>query len=215
MRYTFLPFTLVFSMISAPAIAQSVRWMPEMNLPGKLDAFLTTTKNATVRKQPLGSFAGGGTATFTALIASDPANPAAKVKGLEVRLRDQQQEATVYLDQDSLKSFQEALASLLDVQRFVAEHLEEYDSTELTKPNWVPAVNQVVGPAKQKAERAMVLFAGWYFKEKETSFGVVLGCFAAPGRESSRGHGTFHFPNATLDNLIEIIASSREFLKAN
>src|SRR5258708_6531943 len=74
--------------------------------PSVLGAFLMRVANASVRKKEVGVITGSNTdrATFTAIVAWDPANPAVKVKGLEVRLVEGDLKGTVYIDDDKDES---------------------------------------------------------------------------------------------------------------
>jgi hypothetical protein len=223
-------------MMCGPSAAQQTELFLEYNLPGRLDSFLKATPNASLATKALGKLAGfqdglmgaeshvarkaDVTATFTAVAASSPADPSLKAKGIEVRFEyldehgDKKPYEVVYLDEDGLLPFQDRLGELVEIQTFALRHLQDFRPDEFPTCHVEPVINRVRGAEQilgQKADKAFVLVAGWYWKAGETSVGVAETGVCI---HSNPGVASF-FPSATLHELIEMVAKGRAFLAAN
>lgn len=219
-----------------PYAAQQTELVPDYNLPGRLDSFLKAVPNASLATKALGKLAGfqddvmdgetqitrraDVTATFTAVAASSPVDSSLKAKGIEARFEylDEHGEhktfQLVYLDEEGLPNFHYALGELAEIQSFALTHLHDFQPDEFPTCGVVPAINHVTGAEEilhQKAAKAFVLNAGWYWEADETGVGVAesgVCLHAAPGVAS-------FFPGSTLKQLIEIVAKGRAFLAAH
>lgn len=187
--------------------------------PSVLGAFLVRVPNASVRKKEVGVLTGSNTdrATFTAIVAWDPANPSVKVKGLEVRLVEGDRKGTVYVDDDKqeppeggLEEFQRDLTRLVQRKQELIKRCREGDQTACNEPGITApgtartnARNRDVASQDQHYIWYGVMDAGWYGGAK----GVVIG--------SGSPDIDVRLPGADLDDVVKAIAAGRAFLDAN
>lgn len=182
--------------------------------PGLLESFLKRHPDAVLTKRLLGTLEGRGAtkATFTAVVASDPADPATKVKGLVVQLEDGDRKATVYVDddrdeamhEDSLWEFQRRLERLPDKDKA----LEYWRRAGSANSEWTfggIAHNRPADSPRYCCPRNGVLGVGWYKHGEEV--GVVIDALD-PFR-------LFYFPGLEMAKVVEMVAAGRAFLNAN
>jgi len=187
--------------------------------PGLLETFLDRHPDAVLVKKALGTLEGreGTRATFTAVVASDPADPASKAKGLVVQFEHADRKATAYIDddrdeeihQDSLRQFQESL--------------ERMPKKDEAGGNWRPAGStnskqtfsldwDFGGHAENRqgdstsycCPRFAAITIAWYKRGEELGlviFGPHLGMFWFPGDQRAQ--------------VVEMVAAGRAFLNAN
>ena len=184
-----------------------------------LGAFLKRVANASVRKKEVGVLTGSNTdrAKFTAIVAWDPANPAVKVKGLEVRLVEGDLKVTVYIDDDkeepphgSLVEFQDLLTQLVRRKEEVIKRCHEGDEKAcnepgITSPGFVTtgALNRSAPSQSEYYPRFTILNAGWY--------GGAKGVLIVSGNPAI----DVRLPGVDLDDVVKAIAAGRAFLDAN
>ena len=111
MRSPTLILIFMFAIQPPSSPAQGVVHVRVENLPGKLEGFLLATPNVSVEKKVMGKLDDIGKATFSAVVATDPATKAQE-RGLLVQLEQGDTKATVYLDQDCLQRLQRSLPGL-------------------------------------------------------------------------------------------------------
>ena len=198
----FLTFSLGFVDQALPA--QEITHIRIENMPGKLESFLLATPNASLNRKVMGTLEFPGRATFTATIATNPSTQA-KEKGLEVQVEEGDLKTVAYLDEDCLKRLEKAISSLIRTQQHVSEHLKEYSTPDLERPQVTTAYNQVPG-SDEHTEKAGVMQVGFYGHEE--GFGVYLGVSWSRVRPG----GQFYFPKATLTDLLKIIQATNVFL---
>jgi hypothetical protein len=174
--------------------------------PGLLETFLADHPDAVLTKRELGTLEGRGAtrATFTAVVASDPADPTKKVKGLEVHLEDGVHKATLYLDddrgeetpQDSLRAFQQGLDRWADKDK-VLEYWRSDGRGESYRDLVISVPNRLGGHA--------VIDVGWYKHGEE--LGVAIASLSP--------RVWYYFPGVELAEVVKIIAAGRAFLDSN
>lgn len=174
------------------------------NIPGKLESFLIATPNASLNRKVMGTLEFPGRATFTATIATNPSTQA-KEKGLEVQVEEGELKTVVYLDEDCVKRLEKSIPSLIKIQQYASEHLNENSSQDLKRPHVSTAYNQVPG-SEEHAEKAGIMEVGFYGHEE--GFGVYL--YVSGGRVHRSGQ--LYFPKATLTDLLKIIQATNTFL---
>lgn len=200
------------SMNKAQALASGLSNAPP---PGLLETFLGQHPDANLNKELLGRLEGreGTRATFTALVASDPADPAIKVGGLEVQLENGKvrqengtRNATAYLDDDrefghdNLKEIQENLARFSDKDK--APENCRYDGDNYG--DWGATLMNRRADSTRYWPRSPALKIGWY---RQGGVGLVI--------TSVDPDAWFYFPGAELSEVIKMIAKGRAFLDAN
>lgn len=186
--------------------AQLSRTILVQDEPGKLETFLLSIPNTSVKEQPLGALPApeDRIAKFTTIVAEHPLSKK-KAKGLKVQLKDGEHADVVYLDEEGLKEWQHRLISLVAGERFFEEHLDSFSASEVEKPAVSFAINQ--SPAT--GEFYAALGVGSY--RSDGRFGVYLH---APW-------GTHHhslqlwLPNASTSHVVDLVTVGNAFLQAN
>jgi len=184
--------------------------------PGLLESFLKRRPDAIVTKKLLGTLEGqeGTKATFTAIVASDPANPAMKAKGLEVSLEDEYLKATAYLDDDraegsrggSLGDFQAQLERLAKKDEVLGNWLSSgQDHIYMERGMFSVVANRPGDSPTYGPPRYSAFQVGWYKRGGE--IGVHIYCFNPVG--------SFYFPGVEMGKVAEMVAAGRAFLNAN
>jgi hypothetical protein len=195
--------------VSCAASAQDALVIRGVYKPGRLESFLIANPGATLTKQKLGEFAAPTTATFTAIVVSDPVTKA-KLSGLEVRFRGADQ-VTVYLDDDSVKRLRGAVTSLQQSQLFDEEHRGEKSPADLAITRVTSVYNDYtkwVRPDGQ-TETAGILHVGYYWHEG--GFGVYLAPVWGVNHQSAE----LRYPTASLTDLSQILLATSAFLNSN
>ena len=234
MRNWLVVFTVATSMMHAQAGAQQTEPNVAAQLPSRLDSFLMANPGATRTTKFLRSLTGVGdvwdtetnlvrqaqiTASFTAILASLPGSSTIKEKGLEVRIDylgnhgEQRVLRRMYIDEDILDQFEDELGRLLRAERdWQHQHPLGYRTESEHPPCGISpaAVNLSNAPEHQgdDSRRRMPLGAGWYWKIDPAGDEPV-------GRVCLQVSGEYYFPQAKLEQLIEIVAKGRAFLAAN
>jgi len=209
-----LTLVLMLALPGTESQSQEPTWQPSV-----LGDFLTRIENASVRKKEVGVLIGSNkdSATFTAIVAWDPANRAAKVSGIEVRLEQGDRKGAVYIDDDkeesprgSLEEFQQLLTQLARRKDEFIRRCREGEQTAcnepgITAPGYVTAgaMNRDAFAQHEYDKRVTVFSAGWYGGAK----GVLLNC---PGCDVE-----VRFEGVGLDEVVKAIAAGRAFLNAN
>ncbi len=194
----------------AAASAQVELVIREEYKPGKLESFLVATPSATLVQKEFGKFISPTTATFTAIVASDPVTKVT-LSGLEVRFQGTDQTITVYLDEDCIKRLQKSVASLEKSQQFAQEHLREKSSADLATPHVTIAYNDSTKftNADGQTETAAILHVGYY--GYDGGFGVYL----APVWGVDHHGAQFYYQTASLSDLSKILSATSSFLSSN
>jgi hypothetical protein len=217
-----LVFGVATAMMQAQAGAQQTGPNVAAQLPSCLESFLTANPGATRTTKLLRSLTGVGdvwdtetnlvrqaqiTAIFTAMLASLPGDSTVREKGLEVRIEylgnhgEQRLLRRIYIDEDILDQFDDELGRLLQLERdWQHQHPLGY-RTESEHP---PCGSSPAG----RRGKALPLSAGWYWKVDPAGDEPV-------GRVCLQVSGEYYFPQAKLEQLIEIVAKGRAFLAAH
>jgi len=183
--------------------AQLSRSVHIQNEPGKLETFLLSKQNASIKEQPLGALPApeDTIARFTGIVAEDPLSKN-KAKGLKVELKNGEHADVVYLDEEGLKELQQRLIAQMGSQRFLQEHLDKFSPSDLE-------VNHAVNQSPATGEWYAPLVVGFY--RNGDHFGVYLN---APW-------GTRHqdvqlrLADANTGQVVDLLAKARAFLQAN
>ncbi|MGA9055421.1 MAG: hypothetical protein WB763_02810 [Terriglobia bacterium] len=183
--------------------AQLSRSVHIQNEPGKLETFLLSKPNASIKEQPLGALPApeDTIARFTGIVAEDPLSKN-KAKGLKVELKNGEHADVVYLDEEGLKELQQRLIAQMGSQRFLQEHLDKFSPSDLE-------VNHAVNQSPATGEWYAPLVVGFY--RNGDHFGVYLN---APW-------GTRHqdvqlrLADANTGQVVDLLAKARAFLQAN
>jgi len=184
--------------------AQLSRSVHIQNEPGKLETFLLSKPNASIKEQPHGALPApeDPIAGFTGLVAEDPLSKN-KAKGLKVELKNgEHADVVVYLDEEGLKELQQRLIAQMGSQRFFREHLDKFSPSDLE-------VNHAVNQSPATGEWYAPLVVGFY--RNGDHFGVYLN---APW-------GTRHqdvqlrLADANTGQVVDLLAKARAFLQAN
>jgi hypothetical protein len=192
--------------------------------PSTLKNFLLHTKNATVVGKEVGVFTGIGKdkATFTAIVAWDPHQPAVKVKGIEVHLQEGGREWAVYLDDDkedathcNLVEFQEDLIRLARLKQKLTERCTAGYEASCNQPGLTApgcASTSVTNRSEPTQDgyypRDSVMGAGFCGSGRA----VLINC-AIP-RAGDPGIAVM-LPGADLNDVVKAIAGGKAFLDAN
>ena len=213
MKNTGLLVLVAASMTSSPYLAaQSCPRVADE--PGLLASFLRCNRGAATQRNFVGGLEspGGAKAILIAIVAWDPAKPAIKVSGVEVRLEEGTRKGTIYLDhdqdqeseRDSLRDFQNDLARITDKDNAV-QYWRIHDPAAAEWVTTVGATNRsellVPGGGHGYVPRDTVLSAGWY--KRGDQVGLTIEC---------RGW-YYYFPNVSVTKLVDIIAAARDFLE--
>jgi hypothetical protein len=185
--------------------AQLSRSVHIQNEPGKLETFLLSKPNASIKEQTLGALPApeDTIARFTGIVAEDPLSKN-KAKGLKVEVKNGEHADVVYLDEEGLKELQQRLIAQMGSQRFFQEHLDKFSSSDLGV-----GVNHAVNQSPATGEWYAPLVVGFY--RNGDYFGV---CLNAPW-------GTRHqdvqlwLPDANTGQVVDLLAKARAFLQAN
>ncbi len=166
-----------------------------------IESFLAQRKDAFVTQNRLGILTGRNhtEATFTAIVASDPSDDAVRFKGLKIELHGARGNATEYLDcdrgresgPDSLQEFERRLARLISYKQEMIEHWRSQPLPSSSRGSVIGAPN---------------LNVGWYQHHEEIGVEIAV---------TDSSIGCFYFPNADLQDLLEIVRAGCTFLKAN
>jgi len=236
MRNWLVVFAVTTSMMHAQAGAQQTEPKVAAPLPSRLESFLTANPGATRTTKLLRSLTGVGdvwdtetnlvrqaqiTATFAAILASLPGSSTIKEKGLEIRIEylgnhgEQRLLRRMYIDEDILDQFDEELGRLLQLERdWQHQHPLGYRTESEHPPCGIsPAAVNLSNAAEDQGDdwrrgKALPLTAGWYWKVDPAGDEPV-------GRVCLQVDGEYYFPQAKLEQLIEIVAKGRAFLAAN
>lgn len=202
---------MLIAVCCSTAAAQGVRKRFIPDPPGPLETLLASNPNAPVVKKQAGILVGTnqGKAVFTAIVASSPAAPTVKFKGMEIQITDDGHPYTLYLDyepapptdsKDNFQHFLESLAHLADKNASFKRFYEESpNATEATR--W----GMTTGADFHGAD---ILNIGWWHTEED------MGVRIDGGRRSTIP-GCFYFPGATVAQVIGFINAAREFLVTN
>jgi hypothetical protein len=204
MRNTLLLIGLMVGGVSHPIAGQTA---PPIT-PDRPSLLMTALArcNTCAERNALGTLRNQGTATasFEAVIVSDPVAPEVKVKGLEADLKQGDWHLTIYLDDDradetawdSLKQFQDALARLAGWGDRILDERKKYYIGDSVANRAIP---------DRFTPRLPVLNVGWC---KE---GNVLGVAIDSPSTGPR----FFFPKADIADLRDIVARGRAFLASH
>ena len=176
---------------------------------GYLEYFLTTTKDAKVTEKPLGEMGGKDKAAFFAVIAS--AGEAPEQKGMRIHLEktDTGCSEDVYLDYAGSEGRPEGLAHFEEELRSLVTRKEMFLKEPPTPPGGYPttsAYNRC--PVPDAAGRPC---GGNFFHASWSGVpdgpGVML--------TSTKKRGSYYFPGADLQRVVDMVAAARAYLSAN
>jgi hypothetical protein len=211
MRFLEIVPMMILTAMAALAQDSGQREYREVNVPGKLETALLANPVPFVRHE-LGSLTPPGTVTFYAVVASDRSSRTAK--GLEVQLEgddpfngDRHCKDTVYIDADGLNELQQSLTGAVEVQKWQAVHISDYDAAELRIPSSILAANR--GP--QEGVYYVPVEFGSYWDEGR--FGVYV--LAPHSRPTSGPHHFTQFlmPNADISEVLSLVKAGRQWLQ--
>jgi hypothetical protein len=183
--------------------AQLSRSVHMQNEPGKLEAFLLSKRNASIKEQPLGALHApeDSMARFRGIVAEDPVSEK-KAKGLKVELKNGEHADVVYLDEEGLKELQQGLIAQMGSQSFFQEHLDKFSPSDLQ-------VNHAVNQSPSTGEWYSPLVVGFY--RNGDHFGVYLNApWGARHQEVQ-----LWLPDANRGQVVDLLAKGRAFLQAN
>lgn len=203
--------TILIAVSCSAAAAQGVRRPFIPDPPGPLETFLASNPNAAMFRKQTGILVGTNQekAVFIAIVASSPAAPSVKFKGMEIEITDDGHPYTLYLDyepaappetRDNFQNFLKSLATLADKNAVIKRFYEQApDATEATRWGTTTGAN---------FHGADDLNIGWHHTKED--MGVRID-----GGRRSPVPGSFCFPGSTVSQVIEIIKTTREFLVTN
>jgi hypothetical protein len=202
MRNTLLLIGLMFGGVLYPIAGQTVPPITP-DCPSLLMTALARC-NTCAEKKALGTLRSQETATasFEAVIVSDPVTPEVKVKGLKVELKQGDGHLIIYVDDDradetpwdSLKEFQDALARLAGWGDRILRDRKKYYIGDSVANRALP---------DRFTPRLPVLNVGWY--KEANVLGVAIDFPTGVGPR-------FFFPKADIADLRDIVARGRAFL---
>lgn len=188
--------------------ATSAQWVPRPFIPpppGPLETFLDSNPNATVVKKQTGILVGSNQekAVFIAVVASSPADPTVKFKGIEIQITDTGHTRTLYLDYepavrpDSRDNFQHFLIRLAFCEDTNAITVQVHEQN--------PAATRYGANTDAFAHNRVAFDIGWWHTEEDTGV-MIIG---------PRGRHFVYLPGTSISQAMESIKAAREFLIAN
>ncbi len=205
---------LLMTLIAVCCLTAAAQGIPRRLIPdppGPLETLLASNTNVAVVKKQTGILLGTNQekAVFIAIVASSPAVPSVKFKGMEIQITDDGHPYTLYLDYepaappDSKDNFQNFLRSLADLadKNAVIKRFYEQSPNATRASRW----GTTTGADFHGFD---ILNIGWWHTEED--MGVRID-----GGRRSMIPGCFYFPGTTVAQVIESINAAREFLVTN
>lgn len=186
------------------ATAQGVPRPSVPSPPSALERFLANNPTANVVKKQTGTLVGSNRAkaVFTAIVATSPANPSVKIKGLEIRVTDSGRIRTLYLDyepavppmdEDNFQRFLDSLQTIADKPALVADFQKQH-----------PGATRWGATAEATTHNGAVLNIGWW--QTDQDIGVRIDGAMPP---------VIYLPGTTVSQADHAVRAARDFLVAD